>query len=54
MSGTDAVIAFVVAFVVTAALTPLTARFARRVMEQSDPARIHELVQGFEAGTERG
>jgi UDP-GlcNAc:undecaprenyl-phosphate/decaprenyl-phosphate GlcNAc-1-phosphate transferase len=31
MSGTDAVIAFVVAFVVTAALTPLTARFARRV-----------------------
>jgi len=24
------------------------ARFARRVMEQSDPARIHELVLGFE------
>jgi phosphotransferase system enzyme I (PtsI) len=23
------------------------ARFARRVMEQSDPARIAELVQGF-------
>ncbi len=23
------------------------ARFARRVMEQSDPARIHELVKGF-------
>lgn len=30
------------------------ARFARRVMEQSDPARIHELVQGFEAGTDKG
>jgi phosphoenolpyruvate-protein phosphotransferase len=27
------------------------ARFARRVMEQSDPARIHELVMGF--GTEK-
>jgi phosphoenolpyruvate-protein kinase (PTS system EI component) len=23
------------------------ARFARRVMEQSDPVRIRELVQGF-------
>jgi phosphotransferase system enzyme I (PtsI) len=23
------------------------ARFARRVMEQSDPERIQELVQGF-------
>ena len=30
------------------------ARFARRVMEQSDPARIHELVQGFEAGSGKG
>ncbi len=31
------------------------ARFARRVMEQSDPARIRELVDGFAAGvTERG
>lgn len=31
------------------------ARFARRVMEQSDPARIHELVDGFASGvTERG
>jgi phosphotransferase system enzyme I (PtsI) len=31
------------------------ARFARRVMEQSDPARIHELVDGFATGvTERG
>ena len=29
------------------------ARFARRVMEQSDPARIHELVMGFAPG-ERG
>ncbi len=30
------------------------ARFARRVMEQSDPARIHELVMGFAEGvTER-
>ena len=27
------------------------ARFARRVMEQSDPARIQELVMGFAAGT---
>jgi phosphotransferase system enzyme I (PtsI) len=27
------------------------ARFARRVMEQSDPARIRELVAGFAAGT---
>jgi phosphoenolpyruvate-protein phosphotransferase len=26
------------------------ARFARRVMEQSDPARIHELVLGFAEG----
>ena len=26
------------------------ARFARRVMEQSDPARIRELVAGFAAG----
>jgi phosphotransferase system enzyme I (PtsI) len=26
------------------------ARFARRVMEQSDPARIHELVNGFVPG----
>jgi phosphotransferase system enzyme I (PtsI) len=26
------------------------ARFARRVMEQSDPARIHELVMGFADG----
>ncbi|MDB5369499.1 MAG: phosphoenolpyruvate--protein phosphotransferase [Roseomonas sp.] len=26
------------------------ARFARRVMEQSDPQRIQELVMGFEAG----
>jgi phosphoenolpyruvate-protein phosphotransferase len=26
------------------------ARFARRVMEQSDPARIHELVMGFAEG----
>ncbi|MBE9604628.1 phosphoenolpyruvate--protein phosphotransferase [Acetobacteraceae bacterium H6797] len=26
------------------------ARFARRVMEQSDPKRIQELVMGFEAG----
>jgi phosphotransferase system enzyme I (PtsI) len=26
------------------------ARFARRVMEQSDPARIHELVNGFGQG----
>ena len=26
------------------------ARFARRVMEQSDPVRIHELVMGFAAG----
>ena len=26
------------------------ARFARRVMEQSDPARIHELVIGFADG----
>jgi phosphotransferase system enzyme I (PtsI) len=26
------------------------ARFARRVMEQSDPARIHELVMGFPDG----
>jgi phosphotransferase system enzyme I (PtsI) len=25
------------------------ARFARRVMEQSDPARIQELVLGFKA-----
>jgi phosphotransferase system enzyme I (PtsI) len=31
------------------------ARFARRVMEQSDPARIRELVDGFASGvTERG
>jgi phosphotransferase system enzyme I (PtsI) len=31
------------------------ARFARRVMEQSDPARIRELVDGFATGvTERG
>ena len=31
------------------------ARFARRVMEQSDPARIRELVDGFANGmTERG
>ncbi len=31
------------------------ARFARRVMEQSDPGRIRELVAGFAAGlTERG
>jgi phosphoenolpyruvate-protein phosphotransferase len=31
------------------------ARFARRVMEQSDPARIRELVDGFALGvTERG
>jgi len=31
------------------------ARFARRVMEQSDPARIHELVLNFEQGAgERG
>jgi phosphotransferase system enzyme I (PtsI) len=31
------------------------ARFARRVMEQSDPARIRELVAGFAQGiTERG
>ncbi len=31
------------------------ARFARRVMEQSDPARIRELVDGFAGGvTERG
>ena len=30
------------------------ARFARRVMEQSDPARIRELVDGFAEGvTER-
>jgi phosphotransferase system enzyme I (PtsI) len=29
------------------------ARFARRVMEQSDPVRIAELVQGFGAGGER-
>ena len=30
------------------------ARFARRVMEQSDPARIRELVAGFAEGvTER-
>ncbi len=29
------------------------ARFARRVMEQSDPARIHELVLNFETGSER-
>jgi phosphotransferase system enzyme I (PtsI) len=27
------------------------ARFARRVMEQSDPARIRELVAGFAAGS---
>jgi phosphotransferase system enzyme I (PtsI) len=26
------------------------ARFARRVMEQSDPARIRELVAGFAEG----
>ncbi|MDB5375298.1 MAG: phosphoenolpyruvate--protein phosphotransferase [Belnapia sp.] len=30
------------------------ARFARRVMEQSDPARIHELVLGFTPGGDRG
>ncbi|QYU67963.1 hypothetical protein J4558_24395 [Leptolyngbya sp. 15MV] len=31
------------------------ARFARRVMEQSDPSRIRELVDGFASGvTERG
>ncbi|MFN6955758.1 MAG: putative PEP-binding protein, partial [Acetobacteraceae bacterium] len=31
------------------------ARFARRVMEQSDPARIRELVEGFAEGAlERG
>jgi phosphotransferase system enzyme I (PtsI) len=31
------------------------ARFARRVMEQSDPARIRELVDGFASGvTDRG
>ncbi len=31
------------------------ARFARRVMEQSDPARIRELVDGFASGvSERG
>ena len=29
------------------------ARFARRVMEQSDPARIHELVQNFAPGGEK-
>jgi phosphotransferase system enzyme I (PtsI) len=28
------------------------ARFARRVMEQSDPARIAELVAGFGRGLE--
>ncbi|WP_426954675.1 phosphoenolpyruvate--protein phosphotransferase [Muricoccus radiodurans] len=30
------------------------ARFARRVMEQSDPKRIQELVMGFTPGAERG
>ncbi|MCB4820326.1 phosphoenolpyruvate--protein phosphotransferase [Roseicella aerolata] len=30
------------------------ARFARRVMEQSDPQRIHELVMEFGAGAEKG
>jgi phosphotransferase system enzyme I (PtsI) len=30
------------------------ARFARRVMEQSDPARIHELVLNFGNGSEKG
>jgi phosphotransferase system enzyme I (PtsI) len=30
------------------------ARFARRVMEQSDPQRIHELVMGFGTGAEKG
>jgi len=29
------------------------ARFARRVMEQSDPARIHELVMGFQPGGDK-
>jgi phosphotransferase system enzyme I (PtsI) len=30
------------------------ARFARRVMEQSDPQRIHELVMAFGTGAEKG